>query len=531
MDPDGRADAPSGVATFRGHVLGAVVVATVACVIAWRSPDWAADDAYIVARYASNLARHGTYAWNLDGPPVEGITGQALAFLETVAVVLRVDPVAFARALGVGSLVAGAWATSALAWALRPSLTFAIVAGVAFSLVGEHAPHVRSGLETEFWIATNLVAAWAFLRATRPVEPKSGAFFVTLVALVVTRPEGMAVALFLSAAWFVANGARAATGVRWSLLRRWAFAFVVPVAILTLARAAHFHALLPNTFHAKRGTPNSEFVDDVLAMLLAGPRDFLLLGAWAAFVTRDARRPIGEESRSVPRVGLLLLVALGVVFATTVAYGSRDLVMNYGRRFAMHVLPWIVVAILVAMVPVVDVIRSQGTRWRGPFVLATILSLLAFVHDSAGAREAASSSAIDRGKNAGPRNVEAAAWLRANVRPDATLACYPDAGLLPYASGLRAIDFGKLNDATLARPGVTPEAVSGYFYERNPDVLSLWRRANGRPYDDGATRIVEDPRFREYLPGWSWAQVDGSGLFLYVKRGAWAKGPESSRVP
>ena len=40
-----------------------------------QGPQFHADDAYIVARYADYLVRHGQLVWNVGEAPVEGFTG------------------------------------------------------------------------------------------------------------------------------------------------------------------------------------------------------------------------------------------------------------------------------------------------------------------------------------------------------------------------------------------------------------------------------------------------------------------------
>ncbi len=71
-----------------------------------------------------------------------------------------------------------------------------------------------------------------------------------------------------------------------------------------------------------------------------------------------------------------------------------------------------------------------------------------------------------------------------HTAPNATIAVYPDAGCVPYRSRRRTIDFGRLNDAALARSTRAPADVAAYFFVNDPDVLVASRPRPGELWDD-----------------------------------------------
>ncbi|MGI0029935.1 MAG: hypothetical protein ACREAQ_09540, partial [Nitrososphaera sp.] len=59
--------------------------------------DFVLDDAFISYRYADNLARYGTLAWNVGEAPVEGFSSLSWVVLNAAAIYLGADPMAVSR--------------------------------------------------------------------------------------------------------------------------------------------------------------------------------------------------------------------------------------------------------------------------------------------------------------------------------------------------------------------------------------------------------------------------------------------------
>jgi hypothetical protein len=82
---------------------------------------------------------------------------------------------------------------------------------------------------------------------------------------------------------------------------------------------------------------------------------------------------------------------------------------------------------------------------------------------------------------------------------NATIICYMDAGAIPFYTGLRTIDFGKLNDLYLARQSPGRQESIDYFFKQNADAV-IMSSESGKEYVylDEARDIMNDPRFQEF---------------------------------
>src|SRR5262249_20776533 len=98
------------------------------------------------------------------------------------------------------------------------------------------------------------------------------------------------------------------------------------------------------------------------------------------------------------------------------------------------------------------------------------------------------------------------------------------AGVIPYLVGRRAVDFGKLSDAYLAREARTEGDVADYFFRLRPDALVMTHKQGPRspggfpPAKDAAgDRLLADARFAEYELA-RFVATPGFGLGVYVRR-------------
>lgn len=63
--------------------------------------DYTMDDAFIILRYAENLAEHGKLVFNLNEyPPSEGITSPIWAIILSIFIILKTDPIIIGKILG-----------------------------------------------------------------------------------------------------------------------------------------------------------------------------------------------------------------------------------------------------------------------------------------------------------------------------------------------------------------------------------------------------------------------------------------------
>ncbi|MEZ4313069.1 MAG: hypothetical protein R3F14_34035 [Polyangiaceae bacterium] len=486
-----------------------------------RGAELRVDDASIVARYAENLVHHGQLTWNVGEPPVEGFTGYSLLGVMIIATLLHVSPLSAALALGIVSLGAGAALVLRAHEPLGASPLAGSVAAALFLGAAEQVTHATSGLETELFIA--LTVACAFIAVSRAhLPPGAGRLWplpLVATALVFTRPEGLAVAGAFLLVVVIRERAALRVWLFWTGLLT-----VLPVAALQLFRRIHFGGWLPNTYYAKLGNPGEQgafaasfgehfqayFLPAVVAMIAT------------AIVARALGRPVTPLPAPVKsaRQALLLGAAPGYL-ALSWSYLRSDLVMGYSDRFAFHLFGLSSLLFLLAVAEVdrrLRSLRESAPAHSATFVLACAALYLPFANAMQRApKERAFRDSYARATET--HLLPTARLLKEILPPDATLAVYPDAGVVPYSTMLRTVDFGKLNDTYLAREATGTASVAEYFFDRSPDALMISLRAGlARTYDEGGDRILSDPRFEPRYRLVRLSLRDGGGLALFVKR-------------
>lgn len=463
--------------------------------LAWsvlRFPSWTVDDAFIVARYAENAVAHGELAFNAGAGAadrVEGFTSPLAMLVALLARVVSADPIGATKLLCVAAALAGPVLVVQLARALRAAPLAGGLAALMFAVYPEHAMHAASGLETELFAACVLGLFVAFGRLLDPrTNPR--AFVVLGIVTTLARPEGVAlVAILGGAALLIATPIR-----RRALARSFALGIALPLAVLSVARLAYYGALLPNTFHAKRGSWNGAHASDLGALVDIGLVDVAVIALATWLLARVVR---ASRVRLAPRVTIASAAAVVALLVHLFAYARSEPIMDYGRRFAWHGIAFVAVLIVGALdIALRAGIRLARRRDAASFAIGT-LALFAVTAGFLRGRPAAERERLWASKqehSVATLQLPAIAWVVQNTPADALVAVYQDAGRLPLFTGRRTVDFGKLNDRVLARSGSDPDVVR-YFFERRPDVVVFGRRGSGKYIDSGADAIVADARF------------------------------------
>lgn len=485
-----------------------------------RGPQAQADDAYIVARYAQNLVEHGQLTWNLDEKPVEGFTGYSLLFIMTIATALHVKPLLAAVVMGIFAWFLGARLLYECHKPLGVSPFAGAFAGALFLCAAEQTTHATSGLETEIFITLTIACAFIAMKRCQD-EPGSGPLWplpILALAIALTRPEGIVVgSAFLFGVLFRERHSWKAWAPRVLLL------FILPYSALQVFRRLYFGSFLPNTYYAKTLGPDHSSVFGTSFFKHAS--HYVLPALVVCFVVFAIARFSGKTAlpHSLPVQQARRILALGIVtsfVAIGASYLRSDLVMNYSERFAYHLFGC---SMLVVLVAVGEAIRHFPTITAARpirsalFILAGVALFLPFAH------------ALERhpGERAYRFNYShsteahyqsTADWMKRAISPNATLAVYPDAGVVPYSTRLRTIDFGKLNDAYLARTRNDPNKILDYFFERKPDVLMIALTGGlERTYEKTGDLLLADPRFSAYRLTLM-STNHGTGVAVFVKR-------------
>jgi arabinofuranosyltransferase len=477
----------------RRGVAAAIYAAALAyaCVSLWRYPRWTVDDAYIVFRYARHLVEHGQLTWTVGADPVEGYTGIALPLFAAAGMRLGFAPWDVVRAIGIASFFFAAWTVRDNQRRLGvPEPIRAYVTAIALIFPPFHA-HATSGLETMLFVGTLGACFGALLSCD--VSPRPGRqalLWLELLFLSLVRPEGL---LFAG----IFGGALALRVRRDREARR-----VAPVIALTLFaapygayfawRVAYYGRLFPNTYYAKK--LETGFNDGFVRPGAVLVEEFLPLLIVALVATLLARRV------RLPRPPVV--AGLAAVFLLAVQYSRSALIMGYLFRFQVHTLFILLplMGTLLASVHPGEARRLCGTA-KGAAIEAFLLVCLVVwpveAIATAGAVRAQAQRYLDCELEQG---VPLATWIRDKLPDSEAVACWIDAGLIPFmADAHRYIDFGRLNDEYLANPRRTRAEIADYFFDSDPGALVLASEdaAGLAPLHEGRI-ITEDPRFGRY---------------------------------
>lgn len=467
-------------------------------------PRWTVDDAFIYFRYAENLAEHGELNWNVGEDPVEGYTGIAMPLVLAAWIKAGGSPVVAAKAIGLICYFLTGWAILGCLVLLRVQKI--VRAGVLFLYFT--APlmftHAWSGLETT-WFSAGLTASLLLgllcLDARRPAARYETLFAGTLLMTSLVRPEGAA----LAAAYGIALAL-----ARWHSDRRefvafalrFAFVYVLPGGLYFLWRYHYYGQLLPNTFYAKASAETWN-----AASLRSMTRFFYIYAlvpcAGSALALWFSRRG-GPWAGSWTTKGHRYLACATLAFLALVFFQySRSIpVMNYAYRYFAPYLPFILIAAGIAGSRAMDEIQAFRSPKPSYTVLAgAFAAFLLVLQFAMHVVQLPGEIAYARRYQRILENVHtpAAEFLAETLGADDRLIVYLDAGVIPYLSGLPTVDFGELNDETLAVGNLDDEARIDYFFAQNADAAVFtskdWDRV---AYCAEAERIVADPRFEKF---------------------------------
>lgn len=479
-----------------------------AVVVLCTFPVWTVDDAYITCRYAQNLANHGVLTWNIGETPVEGYTGVALPVLLAMLMRAGIDPVLGGKIVGVLALFVGG---ALLYHILRELEIAALIRGIGM-IFYFGAPfaftHALSGLETTLFTATVLAAILAFLPCLRP-SPRAAMqdirLMVLLLATGLTRPEGVALAAALGLTGFLVRIKNQREEILPFVFRFLGF-YVAPGLIYFLWRWRYYGDLLPNTYYVKAG--RGEFNIDTIWAL----REFFLAYLYvpaagavvAAFVgaillRRRGQPPLSFRDEPEPVVALTAVLAFAILVLTS--YAHARLIMNFSFRFFAPLYSVFLLPVLFVWDRALkSLTHSHLFHGAGLPQLAIVLFVLVKQTYTYGAvLPAEMNFAASYARLLADEHIPIGKYLAANLPATEWVAVYVDAGAIPYYSRRRAIDFGALNDRTLAHRRLTPVEVADYFFMRRPGAAAFTSNdPMAVTLGGGGGAIIEDPRFRNY---------------------------------
>ncbi|MCS7177080.1 MAG: hypothetical protein NZ960_05620 [Candidatus Kapabacteria bacterium] len=477
-------------------------------------PWWTVDDAYILFRYAQHWVTIGIPTWNPGEPPVEGYTGTLYVALLAVGHAVGLPFEALAKGIGLTAYALCGAVTWFLLRELGVQPAIRVLSIVLYYTAAFLFVHALSGLETTLFLFLLTASTWLAVRTV--LSPSSANLLKTILALVLlalTRPEGLLFSMALLVAIFVSTRApgsataqRTSSSLRWSRLAWGSLLFALPVVAMTLWRWHLYGELLPNTYYAKQaggiviGSMLS-FLEFALQYWAVPGMIALLLGVgeWEQWTAR-----LRTHYRQLMPLGIALGAAVAVLIAE---YARSSLQMNYAHRFWA---PLYVLGLCGAAVGAEHGLRTlQETTDSHPLRLqrlqqiALVLMLLQLTIHGGLWRWQERKFVRDYWQLLNEEHAEAAQFLQHLLPPTATVVIYPDAGLIPFRTGFRTIDGGRLNDRFLARHhwsgSLRDTAILNYLFSQQPAAFVFKSRREDRPLLNAElSAIVNDQRFSTY---------------------------------
>lgn len=231
-----------------GLTLAACFVALLA--LAGQQPG-SIDDAFVLLVYARHLAESGEVYYNLGEGSVDGFTSGLDLVLKALAIRLFPrDPVAVTWWVTVGSYLATVVAGVALVarrtdlGARQRTLWKLLLGALAVTLTPGLAEGASYLLETPLFLLAILGVVGSTVLSRRPSDPAAALAPLALFALVLARPEGLPLALWFGALWWLRPGRR---GARTASVA----AFLVLSVAFYAWRIRTFGHWAPNSYHAK----------------------------------------------------------------------------------------------------------------------------------------------------------------------------------------------------------------------------------------------------------------------------------------
>lgn len=463
-------------------------------------PKWTIDDAYIIFRYAENFANHGVLTWNVGELPIEGYTGVLWTVFLTGFIKLGFSPIAVSHAVGILAFFAG-WLLLFLSLKklnLTDFISSVILLFYATSPI--LFTHALGGLETLLFIDAILLSFYCLLSA------RETPLFLSLLFTNLIRPEGAALAL----AFIIAAGISKFKNEREDF-KFWLWKFILfyllPALIYFIWRANYYGALLPNTFYAKEGVgisinnliDISRFLRTFFAIPLLAAA--LLLSFETDWLLKRVKS--GWEKFKKPQIlnafwsAIIFMILLVAVLART------HLLTNFSARFYTPLMPafWLGLGYLFGLgLSALDEFKHEKPlKYKLTIWIFLVLSAYQILFQVVKLKDEIQFASVQLTLQETEHNL-IGRELKNIVPPSEWLVVYTDAGAMPYFSGLKTIDFGKLNDPKLAREKLSPEEKIDYFYSKNPGAVVFTSENKDKlEYGAEAESITNDPRFKNYI--------------------------------
>lgn len=484
---------------MRLHYIILLVILLLSSLALLLMPFWTVDDAFIAYRYGKNLVETGELTWNPGDPAVEGYTGVLLPLLSALLHLFTDNIVPFIRFISLYCLFGSAILMYRLGRIFDLTKVQSSILVAFFCLSPMVFVHVFSGLETMIFAYFILMVIFQVVRQMERGWPWWGivVLLFSMSVLSITRPEGFIFCMVVLVTLIFAAGTGTRKIAQFKIL-------TLGVLVLTfnlfyfIWKMNMYGDWLPNTYYAKSfsGIFNPESIKDFLRFV----GYYLVLpssGALAIYLTGNQIDKGPKQKQT-----FILVATLGFTVILVLGYARSQLFMNYASRFFFPLFGPLLLVLAVTAIKGWNQLRESRTdrpvQWKR---MRNFLLGLAAFQISIYAFKFYSERQFTKNMDAimVDEYLPIGQMLKSNLSPRSTVISYMDAGAISYHSGLRVIDFGRLNDLYLARENPDSMAVIDYFYQQDAEAIVFTNRSPDRfDYLDEAFSIQRDPRFRNY---------------------------------
>lgn len=423
------------------------------------------DDSFIHLRFARSLAAGEGLAYQNAGW-VSGSTGPLWTALLAFGFLLPLDPLWWAKALGVAAYLATVPVFVAWLRACGMAAPLALAASALLLLTDWLAWSALSGMEISLFLLLSTIGLLLHERElSRGARSAAGSaarscFAIPLFALAaLARPEGLlllglAIGERAVATWRAGEDGDLPTGRRWAdlgiavaaaalvLLPAWAFSLVAsgaPVPTTLAAKTGGVHKLLPSVRDFWRA-----------GEVLFRPQPWAVFFAGAGVARLLATRFSAGGRRAGPSLlPVLWLLGLPAAYSLLAPAGQPAPVGNFGRYLFPLFPCLLLLAALGVAEPAREIARAFGERraWRA--AVAAVVALVVAGPSAAALAHGAVRFARNVA-NVAESDVAAGRWIRERLPPQALLAVQ-DIGAIAYHAPNPLLDLVGIVDGDAAR--------------------------------------------------------------------------------
>ena len=506
-----------------------IVIALIMIII---FPKWTVDDAYIIFRYARNLATHSQLTWNLNEKPVEGYTGIILPFLITAAFKINVSPILASHLIGIISYLIGGIYLFLLFKTIRIKNIISSIVILIYSTTPILYTHVFSGLETILFTSSITIAIYytiLFLKKgiTASYLYQSWYFF-WLLFLSLIRPEGilLSILLILAMLFYLVNNKDRAFIKK--VLPVAIVMYIIPFLIYYYWRWNYYGQFFPNTYYLKAGVKGYSFeaYHSLINMIKdnLGIPFIIALFLFSLSIDKVWKDIINGQNEIISKEFLIVYLASFIfILILTYQYINANLLMNFSHRFFVPFFPILLVSLAILLNIGLENFQNLSKinpfTYKFYFFVIIIFVIVHFVNIISSFKKEIIST--DRNMNlTEAMEISVGKFIGNNFNQNKTLLVYTDAGAIPFYSNIRTVDFGGINDKFLSHiANLSKRQIVDYFFSVNADILSITsyninRLQLNESFDWDVLKLIKsDTRFKKYklikvfgTPSWGYYQ-------------------------